>query len=678
MLDNALSLAPLRVFPVEPGGKRAILKDWPNKASAEPEAIRLMWLDPVLKLPHPYNIGVAMGQYGDRWLFALDVDPKHGGHESLAALIKQHGKLPATATVNTPSGGKHYYFTSTIPIGTGTNVLGPGLDIRGAGGYVVGPGSMFANGKSYEVETDGDIADAPEWVIERCKRAPAQDKARAAQEAIEGVDAEQAKERAVEYLHNRDTATQGERNEKGYIAACNLKDLGVDQPTCLGLMAEHWKCEPMLDQAELEHVVRSAYTYGKNAQGAEAPEAVFSKIEQTDVLEPKPVERVLFDPNATRVGPAVFADDELPPPQMIIEDMMPAKVGQESAVGGVGKTTRHQWEAIHIILGRELYGCRIAKSGGVLLITQEDERADVLYRLQRIAREMDLSEADRKRIAEHYHVLDLVGANERLVRSDRDGNLQPTNLSDRIIRSYGEEGLVLVEFDPLSAFGPGERFVNDGEVMSLMTGARIAKELGCAVRFTHHVSKAVYREGTVDAHAGRGGSALGDNSRFVWTFLRHEQGGKAKEYVPPASARQAAARNALYRLHVPKCTYAPYDPTPIWIERDGWRFIQHAGAPATAEDTLQEHCARLRSFLLSESAAGAKHTRQSLEDSLGRVGLKQRELRTAVGYMRSRGELLDAELPASERQGGRKTYLLVVKPIADEPLPKGQSTDNLL
>jgi hypothetical protein len=61
--------------------------------------------------------------------------------------------------------------------------MGPGIDIRGEGGYVIAPPSKHPNGRTYEFE-DGygipgtKIADAPAWLIERLTFTPKIDKSR--------------------------------------------------------------------------------------------------------------------------------------------------------------------------------------------------------------------------------------------------------------------------------------------------------------------------------------------------------------------------------------------------------------------------------------------------------------------------------------------------------------------
>jgi hypothetical protein len=86
-------------------------------------------------------------------LIGLDIDRKNGvdGYATLAQLACQHGfEVPrTTTTVFTPSGGAHVWMTVpegvTVPNSVGR--LGAGLDVRGTGGYVVGPGSMGRSGE---------------------------------------------------------------------------------------------------------------------------------------------------------------------------------------------------------------------------------------------------------------------------------------------------------------------------------------------------------------------------------------------------------------------------------------------------------------------------------------------------------------------------------------------------
>lgn len=78
----------------------------------------------------------------------LDIDPRHGGDKTIAAL--GFVSLPATPTTRTAGGGWHLYFAAPDPpihntAGARGRGIGPGLDWRGVGGYVIlpSPGSGY-------------------------------------------------------------------------------------------------------------------------------------------------------------------------------------------------------------------------------------------------------------------------------------------------------------------------------------------------------------------------------------------------------------------------------------------------------------------------------------------------------------------------------------------------------
>jgi Bifunctional DNA primase/polymerase, N-terminal/Primase C terminal 1 (PriCT-1) len=116
----------------------------------------------------PANIGIAAGR--DFRLLVVDVDPDAGGNDSLAALERENGALPATIEAATPRGGRHVYLIvppgrplSTISAGK----LGPGLDHRCQGGYVAAPPSAVF-GKPYTWSDCGKrFAIAPDWLLDR-------------------------------------------------------------------------------------------------------------------------------------------------------------------------------------------------------------------------------------------------------------------------------------------------------------------------------------------------------------------------------------------------------------------------------------------------------------------------------------------------------------------------------
>jgi len=82
MMDAAIQYAAMGwyIFPLKPDTKQPAIKAWNNKASNNANQIRFWWS----KWPDA-NIGILMGNKSG--LFAVDIDPKNGGDESIAHLL---------------------------------------------------------------------------------------------------------------------------------------------------------------------------------------------------------------------------------------------------------------------------------------------------------------------------------------------------------------------------------------------------------------------------------------------------------------------------------------------------------------------------------------------------------------------------------------------------------------
>jgi hypothetical protein len=143
------------VFPVEPGGKRPLIRDWPNKATTDPRRIHAWWN----RWPKA-NVGIPTGEANG--ILALDVDHP----PTLEALEAERGELPTTATTGTGNGGMHYLFRypAGVEIRNSAGRLGKGLDVRGEGGYIVAPPSVTV--RPYEWLDRRPLAPPPAWLVE--------------------------------------------------------------------------------------------------------------------------------------------------------------------------------------------------------------------------------------------------------------------------------------------------------------------------------------------------------------------------------------------------------------------------------------------------------------------------------------------------------------------------------
>jgi hypothetical protein len=138
LFKAALSYAKrgIPVFPCEPGGKRPLTYNGFWDATTELRQVKAWW-----ERWSYANVGVPTGMRSG--LLVLDVDPGDGGLQSLNVLERRNGPLPSTARSRTGSGGVHAYFRypAEKEVRNSAGWLGPGLDVRGEGGYVVVPPS---------------------------------------------------------------------------------------------------------------------------------------------------------------------------------------------------------------------------------------------------------------------------------------------------------------------------------------------------------------------------------------------------------------------------------------------------------------------------------------------------------------------------------------------------------
>ena len=155
------------VFPCHSKDKKPLIKGGFTAATTNPDQLREWWA----KWPGAM-IGLPTGK--ESGFFVLDVDrPKKDGEpdglNSITELQKQHGSLEGFTRQRTPSGGVHYLFKwpADIIIKNSARKIAPGLDIRGAGGYIViAPSYSTQYNAAYEWECKTPLADAPQWILD--------------------------------------------------------------------------------------------------------------------------------------------------------------------------------------------------------------------------------------------------------------------------------------------------------------------------------------------------------------------------------------------------------------------------------------------------------------------------------------------------------------------------------
>ncbi len=152
------------VIPLAGKGKHPIVRWAPYQHARATEAEIRQWFS---RWPDA-NIAIVTGSISN--LVVLDVDPRHGGNESLLELEERHGAFPKTVEAITGGGGRHIYFLH--PGGTLRNRVGlaRGLDLRGDGGVVVVPPSIHPSGRPYAWQEsqrpeNTPLAAMPDWLL---------------------------------------------------------------------------------------------------------------------------------------------------------------------------------------------------------------------------------------------------------------------------------------------------------------------------------------------------------------------------------------------------------------------------------------------------------------------------------------------------------------------------------
>jgi hypothetical protein len=229
------------VIAVEPRGKRPLVvwRAFQHRVASvsEVEGWYRRWPEA--------NVGIVTGVVSG--LVVVDIDARHGGHESLAQLEDLQGLLRDTVEAATGGGGRHLYYAHPDG-GLHPNrvAMHPGIDLRGDGGCVVAPPSMHPSGRRYawargRSPDEKALAPLPGWLLP------------GAQARRPGHPPEHWRRLS------RDGAAEGARNATLASLAGHLLWREVDPEVVMELLLawNHVRCRPPLEDAEVERVVES-------------------------------------------------------------------------------------------------------------------------------------------------------------------------------------------------------------------------------------------------------------------------------------------------------------------------------------------------------------------------------------------------------------------------------------
>jgi putative DNA primase/helicase len=238
-------------------GKHPRTEHGHNDATTDETVIRMWW---ETEWPTA-NVGIRTG--AESGLVVLDVDPRHGGDESLRQLEAEHGSLPETVTALSGGGGRHLYFRHPgFRISSRAEALGSGLDIRGDGGSVVAWPSLHASGKQYLWAPGRNpdrslVAPIPTWLLTLLRE----------------VRPTGAHTRTTPVSDEGEPIPERKRNDTLTSLAGRMRYQGMSEEeiaTAL-LVINEQRCQPPLERGEVQGIARSVAKYPVGASTAQEP-----------------------------------------------------------------------------------------------------------------------------------------------------------------------------------------------------------------------------------------------------------------------------------------------------------------------------------------------------------------------------------------------------------------------
>lgn len=196
------------------------------------------------------NIGVATGDVSG--IVVIDIDVDKGGDQSMISLEHRHGGLPETWMAWTGSGGCHFYFRMPgLDVRNSAGAIGPGIDVRGNGGYVVAPPSLHISGDKYTWDADLHprriaLGELPEWLATRL--------------------VSKAERRGADPLPT--VIKDGQRNVSLASLAGSMRRRGADEVeiyAALNAMNKR-RCNPPLPDGEVRQIAHSIQRYSPSSR----------------------------------------------------------------------------------------------------------------------------------------------------------------------------------------------------------------------------------------------------------------------------------------------------------------------------------------------------------------------------------------------------------------------------
>lgn len=546
-----------RVFPIAEGRRAPPLVEFTTQATRDP-AIAAAYFPP----GNRYNVGIAAG---DGIMFA-DLDTKKGkqGPAEFAAMGGDFNRM----VFATPSGGYHVPYLLDEDVSQ--SKPSPGIDIRCANGYVVGPGSYLDGHEDgivgeYRILREGMIDYPPAGLA--AKLVPVREKKARPVEDAPDMDDPRSISDALHYLlHRAPVAVEGlNGDDTTYRVACAVRrDYGLSNERAYLLLVEHWneRCVPPWPPEDLWQKVCHAEHYGTGAEGAATSARVLDKIAI-------PAAGV----SVSRAAGAWEFGNAIPENQIKARDWIMHRLLLRQALtalvatGSAGKTTFLLTIAALGAVGRALHEKMLCpKPFRSIIYDAEEPREELSRRLAAICAVLKL---DWHVVSPQIMLLGMDDVDFSLASGSPGQWTQNAVLVDQLVAAASAPDVGLLGLGPLNKLSPLDVSDNTAMAWLMKLMGQIAVRADVAMMFTHHTSKDADKRGDADVSAA---SALGAQSiissvRIAYTMAPLSEDDTLDNRIAPEDAGRYV------RLNDSKMNLTLRGTVPVILHRAEHRLL---------------------------------------------------------------------------------------------------------
>jgi RecA-family ATPase len=520
--------------------------------------------------------------------------------------------------------GRHYLYstqhseTGVIEAGNSVDTERK-IDFRGAGGYIVAPGSIHGSGMVYEYSAPDGMTLSELW-----DHAPSLTKVDLA--AVKGNTAKQSQPMAEGGVNEG-----GRNNNLARLIGLWVRENQPVEEIIGRALAENALNNPPLPESEVKTTVASIFkTHLLNND-------FFARVPEDTYEQPKRIRFTLTDLQTA------------PDKRAIMDGYFPhACTSQLSAAGGSGKSTWMMWWIMSQIEESDTRA---------LIMTAEDEPEDYrrkAYSLLNCPEPPTNANKAQNRI----NIWNLRGTGKKLIEKKTGLVLPNLTFAAEVIEAVKADGAQIVFIETLSRFLEEED--NSQISAAIACTDHIAQQTGCAVVLIHHTSKASAQgvergEIEMDQYHGRGGGALADSCRSVLGMQ------KASAQERRDLSGHTPDDSVIVVRHL-KASYGPMRPPVFFANRNG--YLKPLSEKTAAEKKSDKMRAEIeaKNILLERMYELGYASRREIErtgEFAKHIGLTRAQLREAISDALDGGQLTVAHAKLNGK--GQSVAFLIAK-----------------